>query len=79
MSAKIFTSEVTMNGNKLRLKALELLKERPPTQSLSMISNHTKIPIGWLKYFAREGDKNDAGSDRIVILYEYLSRKELKI
>ncbi len=68
-----------MEGSKLRLKALDLLANRPRTLTLAMIEQHTKLPESWLKSFLKRGNECDAGSDRVVILYEYLSRKELKI
>lgn len=68
-----------MQEGKLRLKTLKLLQERPRTLTLSTISNDTGLTMPWLNFFLSKGKECDAGSNKIVKLYEYLSGKTLKI
>lgn len=62
----------------LREKTLKLLKDRDPTKKLLDIAIETGLSFYWLQSFLKNGNTSDAGSDKIVTLYNYLSPKKLK-
>lgn len=66
-----------MINSQLRIVTLALLKNRPAHIKLSQIQEHTTLPVPWLKSFLKNGSTSDAGSDRIVTLYEYLTKTKL--
>lgn len=58
------------------LATMDLLRNRPITKTLSMISQATGLPEGWLASILRNPNMSPS-VDRIETLYEYLSYKEL--
>jgi len=74
---QILLGEEPMLNKNLRVITVTLLNSRGPGKTLSEISNDTKLPLPWLKSFSKQGMKSDARSDRVVTLYEYLSKRTL--
>jgi len=68
-----------MINSNLRIVTLALLRNRPAHIKLSDIENHTSLTTDWLKSFMKRGDNCDSGSDKIVTLYEYLTKSKIKI
>ena len=66
-----------MLNKNLRMITLTLLKNRPPHITFPMIAEDTKLSTEWIKSFSKRGAKFDSGSDRIVTLYNYLTKSTL--
>ena len=68
-----------MPEGKLRLKTLELLINRHRSLTFPVLALKTGLPEEWLKSFRSRGAEKDAGSDRVVKLYEFLSETTLDL
>lgn len=68
-----------MITSKLRIVTHGLLRNRPTHMRLIDIAEATSLPTPWIKSFLKNGDERDSGSDRVVTLYEFLTRKNIKL
>jgi hypothetical protein len=64
--------------SRLYTRTLELLRNRPRTQTLRVISDDTSLPEGWLVSILCKPCLSPS-VDRIEVLYEYLSSKRLQV
>ena len=64
--------------SRLYLKTMELLRNRPMPKTLAIIEKDTGLPRGWLASISLHPEFKPS-CDRIEILYEYLSGKQLKL
>lgn len=64
--------------SKLYVRTLELLRNRPRSQTLAVVSQDTGLPKEWLIAIISRPETSP-GVDRIEVLYEYLSGKQLQV
>ncbi|MFZ1074785.1 MAG: hypothetical protein WAN50_00195 [Minisyncoccia bacterium] len=69
----------TLEPSKLRIRTLELLRNRPIQLTLDKIAAATGIKVAWLQYFQAQGDETSPSVDRIETLYNFLSSKKLTV
>lgn len=69
----------TLEPSKLRIRAVELLRDRPMSLSLKKIAAATGLTVAWLQYFQANGDDVSANVDRVEALYNFLSQKKLSV
>jgi hypothetical protein len=63
----------TLEPSKLRMRAVELLRDRPMSLSLKKIAAATGLTVAWLQYFQAKGDDVSANVDRVEALWLHLS------
>lgn len=69
-------SNGAVHHSRLYVRTLELLRNRPATKTLRGISDDTGLPEAWLAKILT-APRISPSVDRICILYEYLSKKQL--
>jgi hypothetical protein len=78
----IMADKVQIPRSRLYSRTLELLRERPKPLTLAKIASDTGLTETWLWSIASQKTKNNDGSpqvDRVVVLYEYLTHRQLHI
>lgn len=63
---------------KLRPRALELVRNRPPSMTLKQLAQEAGVNLDWLKSFSSNRMKTPT-VDNVERVYTYLSGKELEL
>lgn len=73
------TQQAQIKRPELLERTVFLLRNRPVTLTLGMISSETGLSVAWLTELATRTTSTDPSVSRIVALYEYLSGSKLQI
>lgn len=68
-----------MSAHKLRDKTLKLFRDRPASMKMKDISEATGLTLSWLKKFHATGEQCNPSAEKLVILYDHISKVKLKI
>lgn len=58
---------------------LRLLRDRPASLSLKLISEEASIPYAWLISLTKSNRAKSPDVNKVQKLYEYLSKRELEL
>lgn len=70
-------TEIEEKGWKLYEKTVQLYNDRPHSLKVKQISIDTGLTEGWINNFS--SNNSEPSVVKVEILYEYLSKKKLKV